>query len=91
MKFKTFYDKLNETPHVLLYGDHFFDFRREEGDWIAKLIDIYNQHKNKAKEITKNLLSDLFFKIAFKKDFDKLSDTEKEKLKKVLPKEFFLK
>lgn len=90
MKFKTFYNKLNEAPHVLLWGDdHFFDFRREDGDWIQKLIDIFNQHKNKAKEMTKNLLGDLFFKIAFKKDLEKLSTEEKERLKKVLPKEFF--
>ncbi len=92
MKFKTFCNRLNETPHVLIYGDEYFDFRREDGNaWIQKLIDIFNQHRNRAKEITKNLLSDMFFKIAFRKDFENLPNEEKEKLKKALPKDFFVK
>lgn len=91
MKFKTFYLKtLNETPHVLLYSDQFFDFRRENGsEWVKQLADLYKKHKDKVKEMTKNLLGDMFFKIAFKTDIKKIDKSELEKLHKVLPKEFF--
>jgi hypothetical protein len=91
MRFKEFYLKsLNETPHALLFGDEFFDFRREDSNkWLLKLVDLYKEHKAKAKEMTKNLLSDIFFKMAFKTDIKKLPKEDMEKLKKELPKEFF--
>lgn len=82
--------RIDETPHVELMNDLFVDFRREDDKkWILKVVEYYKRNRNKIPEMNKHLLSDMFFRIAFKKDLHNLTPVEQIMTHRYLPKEFF--
>ena len=96
MKFK---ELLDETPHVFIMNkdgeDIYIDFKREFGvKWIKVLLNIFKANKLKGKtlsksdkeEITNNLKSDMFFKMALKTDYKQLDNKQQTQLKNTLPK-----
>lgn len=91
-KFKKLFMK--EAPHTEYLDDEFIDFYREldkdKTHWLFKVVDLYKNFPEKKDEITKHLLDDKFFLLAFKTDFNKLDDEKKKKLKSYIPPEFFI-
>jgi hypothetical protein len=81
---------INEMPHSEFLPDHYIDFERELDKklWLFKVIDIYDKFPEREKEITKNLIDDLSFCIAFRIDFKAIGEEEKDFIRKELPKDF---
>ena len=88
MKFKNYY--LKEMPHTEFLKDKFIDFKREldKKKWMFKIIKLYKQYPDRKEELTQKLLEDKFLKLAFRIDYEKLEQKEKEFLIQSLPKEF---
>ena len=55
---------------------------------MLKIITLYKKYLNKKEELTQKLLGDKSLKMAFRIDYEKLEQKEKEFLIQSLPKEF---
>ena len=86
MDFKDFI--LTEMPHGLLDDDTPIDFKMEKPQWNKRLVYFINR-THKAEELLRPFYV-MSYGLMLKKKFSQLSDSDKEELLKVLPKQFIL-